>query len=178
MAPDHRKLVSTGSAALHSAGAFRLGLFLQMRLLLRFARLSRADQILMVRAAMALAFCQVRLRIQDVAHLRKWATSRRHGDISVDKLIAAVERVSRILPGTTCLVRAIALQHLLSLNDHDSELSIGVGKSNGHFSAHAWLAQRGRILIGAAEAANYKLLDVWPSVGQNARHGGDDEHAR
>jgi Transglutaminase-like superfamily len=139
-----------------------------MKRFLHFARLSRADQKTALQAVAALALCQVRLRIQDVEHLRAWATQIGCGEASVPRLVSAVARASRILPGTTCLVRAIALQHLLSINGHQSELRIGVGKANDRFAAHAWLVHGGRILIGdGAEADSYKVLAAWANFSQN-----------
>jgi hypothetical protein len=116
--------------------------------------------------------CRVRLRIHGVDRLRTWATQIGHGEVTVPRLVSAVRRASQIFPATTCLVRAIALQHLLSRNGHHSELRIGVEKSNNRFGAHAWLVQEQRVLIGdGAEAENYKVLAVWAAFSPNKAVG-------
>jgi hypothetical protein len=72
------------------------------------------------------------------------------------------------MKNVTCLCKALALQHLLSRNGHDSELRIGVDKADGKFTAHAWLVYRRRVLIGGAEMQNYKLIATLTTGGQEA----------
>lgn len=133
-----------------------------MRRLLRFAGLARADRKLILHAAATLVVSQARLRIQNAERLRAWASCKRSGAAPVDRLIWAIERASQIVPGATCLARAVALQRLLSINGHDSLLAIGVGRPKGDFIAHAWVAQGERILIGeGGETANYKVIACW-----------------
>jgi hypothetical protein len=50
---------------------------------------------------------------------------------------------------------------LLARNGHHSELKIGVDKSCGRFTAHAWLVHNGRVLTGGAETEKYKFLAAW-----------------
>lgn len=50
--------------------------------------------------------------------------------------------------GTTCLVRATALQRLLEREGiRDAHLRVGVRRTNGHFAAHAWL-ELGDMVLG------------------------------
>ena len=62
------------------------------------------------------------------------------------------------MKNATCLCKALTLQRLLARNGHDSELKIGVDKTDGKFKAHAWLVYRGRVLIGGTEMQNYKVI--------------------
>lgn len=136
-----------------------------MKRLVHFVRLAPRDRTLAIQAAIAMALCQMRLRFQDVQGLQNWATRQGRGSYGVMELVNAVERASRVVPRSTCLVRAIVLQRLLSMNGHDSELKIGVGRSSGQFVAHAWLVQGERIVIGqVANSASYSPLSSWSGV--------------
>ena len=59
---------------------------------------------------------------------------------------------------TTCLTEALALSWLLSQQGIATSLRIGVACRHGDFSAHAWLEQNGRIILGKADADAYKPL--------------------
>ena len=71
----------------------------------------------------------------------------------VADLRRAVLLAARVVPRATCLVQAIALQILLARAGQPSDLRLGVAFDETRlFAAHAWLEQKGRILIGASEA--------------------------
>lgn len=75
--------------------------------------------------------------------------SRRHGRFRpISELVQAVDRATRVVPGATCLVRAMAGARLFARHGHDSAIRIGVAKRPSGFGAHAWLEARGAILIG------------------------------
>jgi hypothetical protein len=62
----------------------------------------------------------------------------------------------RLVPGTTCLVRALAAQALLARRGHASQLRLGVARGSGRaFEAHAWLEQDGRVLVGGPLDGRY-----------------------
>jgi hypothetical protein len=130
-----------------------------------FARLTRRDQRLLLKAFITLAICRARLRAQNIEKLQAWATPTRAGNraTAVQRLAWAVEVASRRMLGATCLCRALALQRLLAENGHGSELRIGIEKNNDRFSAHAWLVHGGQVLIGASQLGKYELLAVWQS---------------
>jgi hypothetical protein len=67
-----------------------------------------------------------------------------------------------------CLPRALALQKLLALHGHESELKIGVAKSGELLEAHAWLIWDGQIIIGGESASLYV-----PLAGSLNRSDGD-----
>lgn len=133
-----------------------------MRYLAKFASLSPAERALILKAAAVLFASKVRLMYHDVPKLQAWATRPGRGAIDTRRLVVAVELASKAIPGMTCLMRALALQHLLSENQKPSELKIGVGLRNGKFAAHAWLSHDGHILIGAGdEAKGYRIIAGW-----------------
>jgi len=101
------------------------------------------------------------LRAKSIKELQAWATKAGHGSIAVDRLTWAVKVASRMMPGATCLCRALALQRLLAKNGHGSELRIGVEKEGDRFGAHAWLVHGDRVLIGGTRLERFELLVAW-----------------
>ena len=132
-----------------------------LRPLKTFIRFSPQDRRLVLRAVITLIITLLRLRTQEVEELRFWAARPGNGSFAAMHLAWAVTTASRRIPGATCLAQALALQHLLSNNGHESELVIGVDKSDGGFSAHAWLTFNDEILIGGSSAENYKSIVNW-----------------
>jgi Transglutaminase-like superfamily len=122
-----------------------------------------------VHAFLTLAVCQTRLRGQNLETLRAWATSEGQGSAPVNRLTWSIEAAAKRMKNATCLCKALALQRLLARNGHYSELRIGVDKSDGQFTAHAWLLHNGRVLTGGAEMTNYKLLAAWATRNGAAR---------
>ncbi len=59
-----------------------------------------------------------------------------------------------------CLVRALALQHMLVANGiRGSIVRVGVRRQYGRFMAHAWVTWRGEVL-GDLEAHTAKFMEV------------------
>jgi hypothetical protein len=129
-----------------------------------FILLTRQDRNLVLRAATALVVCWARLRVQGIKEIQAWAARPGSGTVEAKRLAWAVETASRRAPGTTCLSKALALQHLLSANGRGSELMIGVDNSQGRFSAHAWLVVDGEILIGGCSVENHQTLATWSTT--------------
>lgn len=75
------------------------------------------------------------------------ATERKY---SAEELARALVSGSRFVPGSTCLVQALAGQWLLQGEGYAPRLRIGVSKAEG-FEAHAWLELDGEVLIGGAD---------------------------
>ena len=123
-----------------------------------YARLVWRDRALLLRALSSLVSCRVQLLFQKFENLQAWAKAGGHGTASVDRLSRTLNVVLRLMPGATCLCRALALQHLLSQHGHSSELRIGARKSGNQFGAHAWLEHEGRVLIGDFQPDQYKAL--------------------
>jgi transglutaminase superfamily protein len=83
----------------------------------------------------------------------------RDGGPPVERIVWAVGAADRLVPRTTCLVRALAAQALLARRGHASQLRLGVAGGSGRaFEAHAWLERDGRVLIGGPVEARYVPL--------------------
>jgi hypothetical protein len=132
-----------------------------MRVLTTFRRLTRQDWRLFFQACLTLVVCRVRLRHQNFATVRSWASNKGHGATPINRLTWSIEAASKRMRGTTCLSKALALQHMLAQNGHDSELRLGVDRSGGLFTAHAWLVYRERVLVGGSEIGAHTLLVAW-----------------
>jgi len=66
----------------------------------------------------------------------------------IDRWALAVDRAASYGPiRAKCLVRAMALQRLLSVRGiRGSEVQIGVRWRDGRFAAHAWVVYRGEVV--------------------------------
>jgi len=84
------------------------------------------------------------------------------GHPDVRRIAAAVQSVSRRVPGSTCLVVALAACRLLHSNGYPARLCIGVrrGEVNANLlKAHAWVEYDGAIVIGELDdLAEYSPL--------------------
>lgn len=138
-----------------------------MRLLRRFARLSGAEQRLLLRAAMLVAL--VRLALWVVPFRRLWLVTRKSelrprlnaGASPPERIAWAVAAVSRYIPKATCLTQALAAKMLLQRAGHCASLRIGVAQEDGReFKAHAWVELEGKALVGGTQALNYTVLST------------------
>lgn len=136
-----------------------------------FRRLTSHDRSLLLRAFVSLAYCWLGLRVRKFKNLQAWAKSVGNGVEPIDRLVWAVCVAARFMPNATCLCQALALQRMLSNNSYKSELRIGVDKSDGHFSAHAWLVHDGEALIGGGQLDKYEVLVAWKAQGDLAGVG-------
>lgn len=139
-----------------------------MKSLGKLMRLPLCDQLLLVHAALLTGLTRIGLRwlsFQTVCHLLCY--QQRAPRISVSdeekavRLIWAVDVACRyLLDDKPCLTKALVAQRLLSRAGYRSTLQIGfrwVG--DGPVTAHAWLEDRGNILIG-----NLHNLDEYVTV--------------
>ncbi len=70
--------------------------------------------------------------------------------LTVRRISITTARVSRFVPGASCLTQSIACQALLSWKKIPSTISIGVHQDFvSRFEAHAWLSWNGAIVLGA-----------------------------
>lgn len=76
----------------------------------------------------------------------------------------AVSAASRLLPGTRCLAQALAGQVLLARRGVPTSLRIGVERSSGAMSAHAWLERDGRAVLGEARPDEFTPLSEFDGV--------------
>jgi hypothetical protein len=91
--------------------------------------------------------------------VQRAASRGRAGARPVPRVAWAVRSMSRLVPRSTCLVQALSMQLLLSLQGDASELHIGVAReADMRFIAHAWVEIQGTIVIGAAHGTRYVRL--------------------
>jgi hypothetical protein len=115
--------------------------------------------LLVARVALRLlSYNTVRRLVQHVP-----STRRRRGLMTPVECEAALRRAATVVPGATCLARAVAAAYLLRRSRHASVLTIGVGfaqpaPSRRDFQAHAWLESEGTVVVGAQERAGYEPL--------------------
>lgn len=77
----------------------------------------------------------------------------------VARLAWLVEVAGRYCPaGTSCLKEALVLSWFLARRGVPTTLRVGVGRHEGAFSAHAWLEQDGRIVLGGPNCDAYAPL--------------------
>ncbi len=88
---------------------------------------------------------------QDTGRTQRSAPTRKY---SPEELAGALLSGSRFVPGSTCLVQALAGQWLLQGEGYAPQLRIGVSKAEG-FQAHAWLELEGKVLIGDSEVERF-----------------------
>lgn len=77
------------------------------------------------------------------------------------EIAAVISRVSRLVPGATCLTQAASAHYILKLYGHPSTIRVGVRPAkDNRFAAHAWLLHDDRIILGGDEnsLAGYKIL--------------------
>jgi hypothetical protein len=91
------------------------------------------------------------------------STRRRRGLMTPVECEAAVRRAAAVMPGATCLARAVAAACLLRRSRHASVLTIGVGFAEPapfrrDFQAHAWLESEGTVVVGVQEHDTYEPL--------------------
>lgn len=84
--------------------------------------------------------------------------------ISPERIARMVAAASRVVPHATCLTQALAAQILLVRRGHDAMLRIGVARDHsGAFTAHAWIEQEGRVIVGER---GYREFTPLPQMGE------------
>jgi transglutaminase superfamily protein len=133
-----------------------------MQTLKRFSRLTKQERSLVVQAVLATSVIQLSLALVPVRTVQRLAAAigwRSDEPFSADRIVWAVRSVARSVPGSTCLVQALAAQSLLMRHGYRPLLTIGVAKNEcDRFGAHAWVVCDNEVLIGGHEAANYTAL--------------------
>jgi hypothetical protein len=137
-----------------------------MLILKRFASFPRADQSLLIEAALFVGVMRAGLLLfplQTVQRIARKIGKRSKGVRPADRIPWAVSAVSRYLPGSTCLTQALAAQALLARSGYVSRVEIGVAKDEERrFEAHAWLVFQEQVVIGGPKVERYTALPAWP----------------
>jgi hypothetical protein len=146
-----------------------------MNRLHKFFLLTRTEQRLFARATLTVAAIRIGLWVLPFRILRRVLprTARDAGDgpgeniASMEKVAWAVGMAGRIVPRTTCLCQALAVQVLLARQGCPTTLTIGVAKSQeGQLEAHAWVEIEGRIVIG--KLADLSRFTTFPPLDGDA----------
>jgi hypothetical protein len=104
------------------------------------------------------------LRVRRAARLLGWLVPGRPGkppDPSLaDRVVRAVMRASRVVPGATCLTQALAAQVLLERHRRPTRLHIGVFRDGRQqvVRGHAWVESEGKVVVGGHDLSTYVPL--------------------
>jgi len=117
-------------------------------------RLALEATLLMVAVRLALSALSLRTtrglvaRFSAVAHPRPADAA--------ENIARAVTRARGVVPGATCLVRALVMQALLVRRDRSAHLRLGFVRSEGGvLGGHAWVESEGRVFDDTGEASCY-----------------------
>ena len=141
-----------------------------MTALAKFAKLTPAERVLVMRAIAAV------LRGVGAVKLRSYRSLRRRistvppltaepGALSMERMLQIISAVARRIPGTTCLSNAIAARDLLARYGYACTLRIGVTlEETGGFLAHSWLEVDGKSVFGGTDSGSrYAALELGPA---------------
>ncbi len=70
-------------------------------------------------------------------------------EVDPDLVGRCIRRAARLVLRGTCLTQALSIQLMLARRGRPSTLRFGASKTEGTFSAHAWVEVDGRIVIGS-----------------------------
>jgi hypothetical protein len=155
-----------------------------------FLRLPPVDRRLLVTAAVLQAAIKLGLALLPYRRLRglvdRLARTGRLRQLappaSAERIVLAVTRASRVVPGATCLPQALAAKVLLERRGHPAYVHVGVMRADdARVLAHAWVESAGRILLGGGDLAGYTPLSAFepiPPAGGDAHAEGEPRLAR
>jgi hypothetical protein len=137
------------------------------KLIHRWRGLDRQRRMLLVEATVALAAASAAVRF--LPFKRAVRLGSRHlpsavtGDMSA-QVRWAVEAASRRAPWrSVCFQKGLALQWMLRRRGADATLHYGIARAeNGELSAHVWVVEGDRILIGGEQAPNFRSVATFP----------------
>jgi hypothetical protein len=134
-----------------------------MRKFAKLLSMEADDRALVLQAAASLVICRIGIVFFKFERLQRWVTrtKRTKQAVPISKLIWAATLGARIIPSSTCLVRALAAGRLLAQNGYKSTPQIGVKRTSGVFEAHAWVEYDGHAIIGSGEAPHFVRLVSW-----------------
>lgn len=133
-----------------------------------FCRLDGADRTLVLEAAFLIVTILAGLRIVRYSVLCRWLNRpasrrpRRHAPVA--RVAWAISAVTHRVPGTTCLVRALAADTMLRRRGYQPEVRFGVrdpAVRRHPLEAHAWVECEGAVVVGAIEdLTDYLVLSA------------------
>ncbi len=139
-----------------------------MTKLLRFSRLSSAEQKILLKSVTLLWAVRIGLWVLPFQRLRKLLNRRNRYQQAtlpdtgvIEEITRAVTRTSRYVPAATCLTQALVTVVMLEEVGVPASLRIGVTrKKSGELEAHAWVESSGKVIIGGthADVARFTVL--------------------
>lgn len=127
----------------------------------RFRHLDSAERRLVLEVALFMIAVRLALSALSLRTLRGLlaripAMARPLPADAAENMARAVTRARAVLPGATCLVRALVVQALLERRGHSAQLRLGFVKSEGGVvSGHAWVESGGRVFDDTGQACRY-----------------------
>jgi hypothetical protein len=112
--------------------------------------------------------------VRIVVRILAWLVPRRRAvtmDPSLaDRVVRAVTRASRVVPGATCLTQALAAQVLLERHGRPTRLHIGVFRDGRQqvVRGHAWVESEGKVVVGGRDLSTYVPLASLEGRAQDA----------
>jgi hypothetical protein len=136
----------------------------------RFLNLSTDEQVFLLRAVLLVGLVRLGLWLLPLRTLQhalgslfKREKTPGKQQLPVERISWAVQVAGSIVPRSTCLVQALAVQALLASGGQASTLCIGVAKdADSSIEAHAWVEMDGQVIIGATEPGRYTRLMTVP----------------
>ncbi len=129
-----------------------------------FLELTGSDKQLIIKTLLLMLRTRLILSLLPFKYTQKFSNkkiTKETGELSVNKLIWAVESVSNYIPKATCLTKALTAHNLLNEYGYINQIKIGVGKDvKGEFEAHAWLEYSGEVILGESDKDFIPLLDL------------------
>jgi hypothetical protein len=128
----------------------------------RFLHLSKQERSLLLKAALATIVVRLSLALLSLPTVQHLAVNLSWGNgesLNPTRIVWAMRAVARLVPGSTCLVQALAAQALLIRYGYRPLVTIGVTKDEcDRFGAHAWVTCENQVLIGGQYVENYTAL--------------------
>ncbi len=135
-----------------------------MTIIHSFLKLNNETKWLLIKALATLWIIRIMLwifsftRIQSI--IKRFTHQSGKNEIPLKRITWAIQVMSRFTPQSTCLVRALAGQILLSQYGYDSHIKIGVSRNKGEFEAHAWLEHDVGVVLGESETDYVPIMDM------------------
>jgi hypothetical protein len=137
-----------------------------MRRFKRFLELPKRMEWLLIESAFLLFIAIVAVPVLPFSTLQAWVTRKSRlkpkKDFSSEEIGWALSTASRLLPRSTCLAEALALQVLLRRSGYDPVIRVGIQKEDGELSAHAWVESEGQVVAaGHDRLEEYSEMSVF-----------------
>lgn len=118
-------------------------------------RLDPAERRLLALAWILLVVAPLLLRVLPLPRLLAPRRGRQRPGLPPARVARLVEIAARRVPASRCLPVALVTARLLARQGTPATLRIGVARSAGRLTAHAWLERGGVPLLDASEADGY-----------------------